>query len=182
MEMRKDFYRKQYPNKYTDEQLNQIVQRELVHENNQRRLYNNTEALLGHNVMSELIYLIDNNKVDNPTDPFSSLSNQTQQLILEQNNFDEEKARNKVKGYYGSVYSMYGNTVTGAGKELLSRLKYDPDSVLFDISDMSSLNEWFVKNPQTPDMHNKIYQAYTEAKIKQQNGEGNKSLPYYTKT
>lgn len=182
MEMRKDFYRKQYPNKYTDEQLNQIVQRELVHENNQRRLYNNTEALLGHNVMSELIYLIDNNKVDNPTDPFSSLSNQTKQLLLEQNNFDEEKARNKARGYYGSVYSMYGNTVTGAGKELLSRLQHDPNSVLFEIGDMSSLNEWFVNNPQTPDMHNKIYQAYTEAQIKQQNGEGNKSSPYYTKT
>lgn len=180
--MRKDFYRKQYPNKYTDEQLNQIVQRELVHENNQRRLYNNTEALLGHNVMSEFTYLIDNNKVDNPTDPFSSLSNQTKQLLLEQNDFDEEKARNKARGYYGSVYSMYGNTVTGAGKELLSRLQHDPDSVLFEIGDMSSLNEWFVNNPQTPDMHNKIYQAYTEAQIKMQNGEGNKSLPYYTKT
>lgn len=181
-EMRKDFYRKQYPNKYTDEQLNQIVQRELVHENNQRRLYNNTEALLGHIVMSEFTYLIDNNKVDNPTDPFSSLSNQTKQLLLEQNDFDEEKARNKAKGYYDSVYSMYGNTVTGAGKELLSRLQHDADSVLFEIGDMSSLNEWFVKNPQTPDMHNKIYQAYTEAQIKMQNGEGNKSLPYYTKT
>lgn len=181
-QMRKEFYRKQYPNKYTDEQLNQIVDRELIYENYQRKLYNNTEALLGHNVVSEFTYLIDNNKVDNPTDPFSSLSHQTQQLLLMQNDFDEEKARNKARGYYGSVYSMYGNTVTGAGKELLSRLQHDPDPVLFEIGDMSSLNEWFANNPQTPDMHNKIYQAYTEAQIKQQNGEGNKSLPYYTKT
>lgn len=185
MEMRKDFYLKQYPNKFTgkdDEQLNLIVGNELIHENYQRRLYNNTEALLGHNVMSELTYLIDNNRIDNPTDPYSSLSNQTKQLLLEQNGFDEEKARNKVKGYYNSVYSMYGNTVTGAGKELLSRLQHDADSVLIEIGDMSSLNEWFVKNPQTPDMHNKIYQEFTKAQIKQQNGEGNKSLPYYTKT
>lgn len=159
-------------------QARAIAQSHLVKINLDRRALSDTNLMLGSSVQGMYIALKQKGIEVDPTDPFTALPQETQQILLQANNYNDKQAREHAKNLYNALETTANNPNTGRGVEMNSRLDHDPYGMIVEFKDPTGFNEWLIANPQSTEMTNLLMSKFNNVYIKYQQGEvkGNKKF------
>lgn len=152
-------------------QARAIAQSHLVKINLDRRALSDTNLMLGSSVQGMYISLKQKGIEIDPTDPFTVLPQEMQQILLQANSYNDKQAREHAKNLYNALETIANNPNTGRGDEMKLRLNGDPYGVIAEFKDPTGFDEWLKTNPQSSEMTNLLMSKFNDAYIKYQRGE-----------
>lgn len=152
-------------------QARAIAQSHLVKINLDRRALSDTNLMLGSSVQGMYISLKQKGIEIDPTDPFTVLPQEMQQILLQANSYNDKQAREHAKNLYNALETIANNPNTGRGDEMKLRLEGDPYGMIAEFKDPTGFDEWLKANPQSSEMTNLLMSKFNDAYIKYQRGE-----------